>query len=128
MASSLIISGDHGGVKTISDSTVLTPSSFADELFDLLVDLRADRAARRGQRERHAHVAVVDLHPVDQAELDEVEPQLGVDHVRQRVHHLVLGGYCNGLGHEASLAPRRGGAPPTFAAQAVDTLYISTGV
>ena len=30
-------------------------------------------------------MAAVDLDPVDQAELDEVEPELGIDHVGQGV-------------------------------------------
>src|SRR3954453_9388076 len=56
----------------------------ADELLDLLGDLRADRAARRGEREGHVHVARVDLDPVDEAELDEVQPELGIDDVGER--------------------------------------------
>ena len=51
-ASSLIFSGDHGGSNVISLLTDSTPSSGSDELLDLLGDLRADRAGRRGQRER----------------------------------------------------------------------------
>jgi len=35
-------------------------------------------------------MAVVDLHAVDQAELDEVQAELEIDHVRQRVHPVVL--------------------------------------
>ena len=61
----------------------------AHEFFDLLGHLGPDRTSRRGQRERHAHVAVIDLHAVDQPELDEVETELGIDHVRQRIHHVV---------------------------------------
>src|SRR4051812_4728094 len=57
----------------------------ADELLDLLGHLWADRAAGRGERERHVDVAGVDVDPVDQPQLDEIEPQLGVDHVRERV-------------------------------------------
>ena len=74
-------SGVHGGLNVIADVTSLDAVELADELLDLLGDLRADRAAGRGQRERDVHVAAVDLDPVDQPELDEVEPQLGVDHV-----------------------------------------------
>jgi len=61
----------------------------AHELPDLLGHLRADRAARRGQRERHVHVPAVHLHLVDQPQLNEIEPQFGVDHVAERVVHLV---------------------------------------
>src|SRR4051812_34793988 len=56
----------------------------ADELLDLLGDLRADRAARRGEREGHVDIARVDLDPVDEAELDEVQPELGIDDVGER--------------------------------------------
>ena len=35
-------------------------------------------------------VAAVDLDPVDQPQLDEVEPQLGVDHVGERFEDVVL--------------------------------------
>ena len=79
-------------MKTISDSIVSHILQFADELVDLLGHLRADRTAGRGQREGDVHVAVVDLDPIDQTELDEVQAQLGVDHVRQGVHHIVNGG------------------------------------
>src|SRR3712207_7905474 len=44
----------------------------------LLGDLRPDRAGRRGEREGDVDVAAVDLDAVDQAELDEVQPELGV--------------------------------------------------
>ena len=51
----------------------------ADELLDLLGDLRADRAAGRGEGERDVDGAALDLDLVDEAELDEVEPELGID-------------------------------------------------
>ena len=69
----------------MDDETSSTPSSSHDELLDLLGDLGADRAAGRGERERDVDVAAVDLDAVDEAELDEVEPELGIDHVRQGV-------------------------------------------
>ena len=56
-ASSDILSGVHGGVKIIDDVTSLDALELADELLDLLGDLRPDRAARRGERERHVDVA-----------------------------------------------------------------------
>src|SRR3954466_14113600 len=56
----------------------------ADELLDLLGDLRPDRAARRGQAEGDVHLAPVDLDAVDEPELDEIQPQLGVDDVGER--------------------------------------------
>ena len=39
------------------------------------------------------HVAALDLHLVDQAELHEIEPQLGVDDVRERLLDVV---HCHG--------------------------------
>ena len=50
LASSLMSSGVHGGVKVIVDCTSSTPSSSDHELLDLLGDLGADRAARAGER------------------------------------------------------------------------------
>ena len=57
----------------------------AHELVDLLGDLRADRAGGRRQGVGDVDLRPVELDAVDQAQLDEVEPQLGVDDVRQRV-------------------------------------------
>ena len=66
------------------------PGEIADELLHLLGDLRADRAGGRGQRERDVHGPAVDLDAVDQPELDEVEAQLGVDDVGERVDDVVV--------------------------------------
>src|SRR5207302_5391937 len=74
------------------------------EFFDLLGDLRSYGAAGGGQRERDPDAAVLDLHSVDQAQLDEVETQLGIDHVREGLHDVILGGRGGGVGHAASLA------------------------
>src|SRR6266700_1995236 len=41
---------------------------FSDELFDLFVDLRSNRAPGRRQRERHMDVAVRDRYAVDEPE------------------------------------------------------------
>ena len=62
----------------------------AHELLHLLGDLRADRARGRGERERDVHGPAVDLDAVDQAELDEVEAQLWIDHVGERVDDVVF--------------------------------------
>src|SRR3954452_21024666 len=70
---------DHRG------SHLLDALELADELLDLLADLRADRARRRRQREGDVDVAAVDVDPVDEPQLDEVETELGVDDVRQGV-------------------------------------------
>ena len=71
-------------------TTSLDARELADELLHLLGDLRADRAGGGGQREGHVHGAAVDLDPVDQAELDEIESQLGVDDVGERLEDVVL--------------------------------------
>ena len=66
-------------------STCSTPSSSPTNSSHLLGDLRTDRARRRGQRERDVDVAAVDLDPVDEPELDEVQAELRVDDVREGV-------------------------------------------
>ena len=73
---------------------------FAHELLDLLGHLRADRTTWRGQREGDVHVPIIDRDTVNQAQLDEVQAKLRVDHVRQSVHHVIDGGG----GHAPSLA------------------------
>ena len=93
-ASSLIRSGVHGGVKIISTSTVSTPSSSPTNSSICSVTCGPIGHAGRGQRERHVDVAAVDLDAVDQAELDEVEPELGVDHVGERVLDVFDGGHA----------------------------------
>ena len=64
---------------------LLDALDLAHELLHLLGDLGPDRARGGGQRERDGHRAAVDLDAVDQPELDEVEPQLGIDHVAERL-------------------------------------------
>ena len=81
MASSDIISGDQGGSKTIFGCTPATPVELADELAHLLGDLGADRAGGGGQGEGDVDLVVLDLDVVDEAQGDEVEPQLGVDYL-----------------------------------------------
>jgi hypothetical protein len=49
------------------------------------------------------HVRAVDLDAIDQAELDEVESQLGIDDVGQRGFDIVNGG------HGSSVEPAIGG-------------------
>src|SRR5215211_2794833 len=72
------------------------PVELADELLDLLRHLRPDRAAGGGEGEAHEDVAVLDLDAVDQPELHEVEPQLRVDHVRERLLDVIHGHSCHG--------------------------------
>src|SRR5215213_6544251 len=51
----------------------------ADELLHLLGDLGAYRTGRSGQGEGDVDVFLLDLDVVDEAERDEVEPELRVD-------------------------------------------------
>ena len=85
-----------------------TPSSSETNSSICSVDLRADRAAGRREREGDADVAAVDLDPVDQPELDEVESELGVDDVGERVFDLFDRGH--GLESMQSLELRVSGA------------------
>src|SRR5215204_2442006 len=85
-------SEDHFGVDALH--SVQLPH----ELLHLLGDLRPDRAARRGEREGDEYLWPLDLDVVHKAELDEVEAQLGVDHVRERFGDFVLRGH----GYEVS--------------------------
>src|SRR4051794_25926548 len=73
---------------------LLDAVELAHELLDLLRDLGADRAAGRGERERHVDGGAVDLDVVDQAELDEVQAELGIDDLGQGVGDLFDG--CHG--------------------------------
>lgn len=70
---------------------------FDHELLDLVGDLRADRAAGGRKRIRDVYVVAalplrgrLELDLVDQAELDEVQAQLGVDHVLERLKYVFL--------------------------------------
>src|SRR5205085_4080636 len=69
---------------------LLDAGELADELLHLLGDLGADRAGGGGQRICDLDAAAVDLDAVDQAELDEIQPQLGVDHLRKRFEDVVF--------------------------------------
>src|SRR5947209_3630708 len=64
---------------------VLDSVELADELLDLLGHLRADGTAGAGQRVGDADGAALDLDVVDQPQFDEVEPELRVDHIAQRL-------------------------------------------
>ena len=73
-----------GGVKVIEDATDFsTPSSSETNSSICSVTCGPIGHAGRGERERDVHVALVDLDAVDEAELDEVEPELGVDDVAE---------------------------------------------
>ena len=92
-ASSLIRSGVQGGVNTIVEPTDSTPSSSETNSSICSETSGPIGQPGRGQGERDVHLAGVDLDVVDQPQLDEIEPQLGVDHVGERLLHLVDGGH-----------------------------------
>jgi hypothetical protein len=69
----------------------------ADELLHLLGDLGADWAGRGGQREGNVDVGALDLDVVDEAERNEVEAELGIDDLLERLDHVVFGEHCGRL-------------------------------
>src|SRR5215204_4353574 len=78
-----------------------------DELAHLLRDLRADRAGGRRQREGDVRLVALDLDVVDESERDEVEAELGVDYLLERLVDVV---FCRGSCRHAQR--RIGGARP----------------
>jgi hypothetical protein len=72
---------------------LLDPVELSDELAHLLGDLRADRAGRRRQREGDEGLLSLDLHVVDEAQGDEVEAELGVDDLLERLVDVL---FCRG--------------------------------
>ena len=64
-----------------------------DDLADLLLDHRADRAAHRGEAVGDVHLRAIDLGVVEEAELDDVHPELRVLDDAQRLDDLVARGH-----------------------------------
>jgi hypothetical protein len=65
-----------------------------NRLRDAGLEVVADRAAGGRQRDHHVDYAVlVDVHRADHLQLDDVSPELGVDHVAERVNYLISGGH-----------------------------------
>ena len=91
MASSVIISGDQAGSKTIFGWTAETPGRSPTNSLHLLGDLGADRAGGGGQGEGDVDVLFLDRDVVDEAERDEVEAELGVDDLLERLVDVLLG-------------------------------------
>jgi hypothetical protein len=84
----------------------------ADELLHLLGDLRADRAGGGRQGEGDVDLgAVLDLDVVDEAEGDEVEPELGVDYLLEGLVD-VLVGHLERFGHAFRVASGPPGPGP----------------
>ena len=87
--SSVIFSGPHGGIQTqliLMSSTMPEPVR-ADAR--LVLDHVGQRAGRRRQRHVDRGDPVVHGDAVDQAEVDDVDPQLGVDDVAHRLLDVV---------------------------------------
>src|SRR5437667_2554604 len=72
------------------DLDVLDLGHRARDLIDVLLNHRPDRAAHRGQRMDHLDLGALDLDVVEQAELDDVHPELGVLDGAQGVDDLFL--------------------------------------
>ena len=64
-------------------------ANVAHDVCNLLLEGVAQRAARDGQRDRHAHVTAVDLDVTDHVELGHGALQLRVDHTLERTQDLV---------------------------------------
>ena len=107
MASSDIFSGDQGGSHVSSTSTSSTSGIARAISVDVLLDHRADWTAHRRQGVDHLHLRALDLDVVEEAQLDDVHPELGILDRTERVEYLF---FCR---HGASLAPRPV-MPPSF--------------
>ena len=86
LASSDMRSGVQGGSKVSSTSTSSTPVDAAHGVRDALLDHRPGGAAHRRQRVDHLHLLAVDLGVVEETELDDVHPELGILDRVQRLH------------------------------------------
>ena len=103
LASSLIRSGVQGGEKVIVGCTSSTPASSDTNSSICSETCGPDRAAGAGQRVGDPDRAILDLDVVDQAKLDEIEPQLGVDHVAESLGYVFYGGHVSSV-YENSFA------------------------
>ena len=91
MASSDIISGDHGGSKTIFGWTAETPGRSPTNSFICSETWGPIGQAGRRQGEGDVDLLILDVDVVDEAERDEVEAQLGVDYLLEGLEDVVLG-------------------------------------
>src|SRR5215207_4960466 len=80
---------------------LVDPLELADELAHLLGDLRPDRAGGRGQGEGDESLAVLNLDVVDEPERDEVESELGIDDLLERLVNVLFG--CRVGCHQAAI-------------------------
>ena len=108
-ASSDIISGLQAGRRTISGRTSVTPGT-CDELLHLLLDERPDRTTHRRERVRDIDAPIGrGLHLVDEAEIDDVDAQLGVVDVAKRLQHRLLVGRLPAVRRCRGIRLRRSG-------------------
>ena len=67
------------------------PGQSADPFPDVALDLGPEGASRGGEGDGHVHQAIgVDTHSPSHAQLDDVAPQLGVDHPAEHAEYVLL--------------------------------------
>src|SRR5207249_4284715 len=74
---------DHLGVDLLDARDV------REEPHDLLFDQRSDRTAHGRQGVGDVHGLALDVDAIDEPEIDDVDAELGVVHVAQRIHDLI---------------------------------------
>ena len=97
-------SGVHGGLKVIVDSTEVTPSS--SETNSSICSVTCGPMGQPGEVSVKVtcDVARLDLDPVDESQLDEVETELGIDDVGEGGFDIVDGRHeanCSSHVHQA---------------------------
>ena len=95
------------------DLDVLDAGHLRGNVVDVLLDHRSGRAAHRRQRVDHLDLRPLDLDVVEQPELDDVHPELGILDGVQRLDDLVLRRHGSSIGTAPSARdrPRRGPSP-----------------
>src|SRR5262249_2205363 len=83
---------------------VLDTRELADHAVDVLLDHRAGRAAHRGQRVAHFHLRALAFDVVEQPEVDDGHPELGIFHLMKGIDDFLAARH----GFESS-SPRRPG-------------------
>src|SRR6266498_623044 len=75
------------------DIDVLDALELARDAVDVLLDHRPDRAAHRGQRVRDLDARPLHLDVVEEAEIYDVHPELGILDLAKRLDYIVLRGH-----------------------------------
>ena len=100
LPSSVMESGDHGGSQTQFTSTCGHAVERLEGGAGVAQDLLRERAAHGREGHVEDHLAVIgDVHAVQEAQVHDVDPELGVLHLLHRGADVVLGG------HHASSRP-----------------------